>query len=535
MTTVYLRVGVWLVVVASVLSGGLRSRSSIFSQTVTVSPTPSAPREVSPLPFVEETSPNTVFFQFSLADLCVLTSQPPKTNLPAALSQSCIGDFQRRGTITFLMYHSPASYFLQRGGQVGFEYELAKQFAEDIGVELEIRTPPSGTDIVSWFNDGKGDIIAGLTTTDGIDPGPVEVSHPYFDTTAQVITRSDASAPRSITELAGQPVAVQPGSVYAQQLQVGTQALALPPVLFLTSGDEAMGETLSAVVQGRASATVVMDPLARLAHNLYPGRLRTAWPLPQPIRLVWAVRSGQTQLLQAINAYLERASRSGLKKILLEKYFATDSLLRNITGESEGTLTVTKRLSRYDRLIARHAEEAGFDWRLVAAVIFEESRFDHTRISGAGAYGLMQVMPFTAQLVGTKNYLDPRDNIETGVKYLQSLSRRFQQGRPQDRLALTLASYVMGFGHVEDAQRIARLLGYDPDCWTESMERVLPLLENPKYYSKTLFGSAQGQEAVRYTNAILKRYRVYSQYFARDIPPAEVRTVPTGQAASAAG
>jgi membrane-bound lytic murein transglycosylase F len=147
----------------------------------------------------------------------------------------------------------------------------------------------------------------------------------------------------------------------------------------------------------------------------------------------------------------------------------------------------------------------------------------------------MQVMPFTAQMVGTKNYLDPRGNIEAGVKYLRSLSQRFQHGRPQDRLALRLASYVMGLGHVEDAQRIARLLGYDPDCWNESMEKVLPLLENLKYYTKTLFGSAQGREAVRYANAILKRYHVYSQYVARDLPPAEAHTVPLAQAASVAG
>jgi len=535
MTTVYLRVGAWVVVMASVVGGAVRSRPNIPSQKVAAPPALSTLQEARETPFVEKILPNTVFSQFSLSDLCPVNTQPLTGKLPTATPQSCIADLQRRGTVTFLMHHSPASYFLYRGGQVGFEYELAKQFAEDIGVNLEIRTPPPGTDLVPWFNEGKGDIIAGLATAAGIDLGPVAVSQPYFETAAQVVTRSEGTAPRNVVELAGQPIAVQSGSVYAQQLQVSTQLLALPPVLFLGSGGEAMGETLSAVVQGKAVATVVMDPLARFVHNLYPGRLRTAWSLPRPIQLVWAVRPGQTQLLQAINTYLERVSRSGLKKILFEKYFASASLLRNVTYESEGTLTAMKRLSRYDRLIARHAEEAGFDWRLVAALIFEESRFDHTRVSDAGAYGLMQIMPFTARLVGTKNYSDPRGNIETGVKYLRSLFQRFQRGRPQDRLALTLASYVMGVGHVEDAQRIARLLGYDPDCWSESMEKVLPLLENSKYYTKTLFGSAQGREAVRYANAILKRYHVYSQYVARDLPPAEARTVPVAQAASAAG
>ena len=145
----------------------------------------------------------------------------------------------------------------------------------------------------------------------------------------------------------------------------------------------------------------------------------------------------------------------------------------------------------------------------------------------------MQLMPFTAQLVRVKNTQDPQANIEAGVKYLSFLSRQFQDGRPRDRLALILASYVMGLGHVEDAQRIARLQGYDPDCWTESMEQILPLLENPKHHSKTLFGYAQGREAVRYANSILRRYDLYSRHVARDFPPAEVPTPPDSQAASA--
>jgi membrane-bound lytic murein transglycosylase F len=137
----------------------------------------------------------------------------------------------------------------------------------------------------------------------------------------------------------------------------------------------------------------------------------------------------------------------------------------------------------------------------------------------------MQLMPFTAQLVGVKNVQDPHANIEAGVKYLSFLSRRLRGGRPQDRLALILASYVMGLGHVEDAQRIAQLRGYDSDCWAD-MEQILPLLEEPKYHRKTLFGYAQGREAVRYANAILRRYEIYTRHIARDFPQAEVRAMP---------
>jgi membrane-bound lytic murein transglycosylase F len=454
---------------------------------------------------------------------------------PLEPQQPRVADLKKRGTITFLMYHSPATYFLQRGAQRGFEYELAQEFADHLGVELEVRTPPPGTNLLSLLNEGKGDIIAGLETAEEESAGAVAFSLPYLETTVTVVTKSDKFSPRTIADLAGRPVMVQPGSAYVHLLQKEMRALALPPVRPRTPGSEAIHEALTAVVQGRATATVLMSPLSELAHTLYPGQLRTAWTLRRPLRLVWAVRRGHTELLDTINTYLNHAGRSGLKKILRERYFINTGHLRDRAYVREGTLTTTKRISQYDHLIAQHAEEAGFDWRLVAALIFEESRFDHSRVSVAGAYGLMQVMPFTARLVGTKNYQQPHDNVVAGVKYLRSLYRNFPHGQPEDRLALTLASYVMGVGHVEDAQRMARVFGYDPHCWEDSMEVVLPLLENPKYHRKSLFGYAQGREAVRYANAILKRYSIYSRYVARDLPPPKIRATSEPQAASAAG
>ncbi len=539
MTAVYLRAGVWLVVVAGVMCSVIQPRPDLSLQGL---PPFLAARETQQRSFLTEQTTTWVLQAKNYLPSQLVTSfaNPlfPARNSRAKIPQPTfpqltVADLQRRGTVTFLMQHGPASYFLQGGEQMGFEYELAEEFARKLGIRVDIVIVPPETDAISWLHEGKGDIVAGVTTTDGMKLGAVITSRPYFETTAQIITKSDESAPRTLNELAGQPVALRANSAYAYQLQVATQTLALPPIVSITTGEEGTREALDTVINGQTTATVLMDPLVRLAQVWYPGQLRTAWALLQPVRLVWAVRPGQTALLETINDCLERASRSGVKKVLTEKYFVSFSYLRDITRESEGSLSKKKRLSRYDEIIARHAEEAGFDWRLVAALIFEESRFDHTRVSGAGAYGLMQLMPFTAQLVRVKNTQDPQANIEAGVKYLSFLSRQFQDERPRDRLALILASYVMGLGHVEDAQRIARLQGYDPDCWTESMEQILPLLEDPKHHSKTLFGYAQGREAVRYANSILRRYDLYSRHVARDFPPAEVPTPPDSQAASA--
>jgi membrane-bound lytic murein transglycosylase F len=445
-----------------------------------------------------------------------------------------VEDLQRRGVVTFLMRHGAASHFLYRGEQMGFEYELAQGFAKDLGVELEIITPPPGDDLSEWLKAGKGDIVAGLVTTSADNLPSLSFSVSSLTTDAQVITRSVDENVRDVGDLAGKVIAVQADALHALQFLIPTQPPTLAPIFLSAQNSDDMSEVVRTMESGQAAAVLVTTPIADLLHKVFPGKLRTAWISPQPAQLRWAVRPGQSDLLLAINSYLERASRSGLRKILFEKYFVKAEYLRGASRVQESTL-LTKRLSRYDHLIARHAEEAGFDWRLVAALIFEESRFDHKRVSEAGAYGLMQIMPMTAQDVGIKNYTAPRGNIAAGVKYLQILARQFPYGRADDRLALILASYLLGPGHVEDAQRLAQRLGYDPHCWTESMERVLPLLEETDYHNQTLHGPAAGSHAVRYVNAIRKRYFLYSRYIARELTPAASQTSVLPQAASAAG
>ena len=241
------------------------------------------------------------------------------------------------------------------------------------------------------------------------------------------------------------------------------------------------------------------------------------YTLPEPARIGWAVRPEQGELLAAVNQYHAWAKRSGLRKILYEKYFISTRFLRS----NESTV-FANRLSRHDPLIARYAEPAGFDWRLIAALIFEESRFDHSRVSPRGAQGLMQVMPIAAREVGVEDFQTIRGNLEAGVKYLRFLLTQFPDGQPQERLAFALSGYLIGPSRVRAAQRLAQVLGYDPHCWQDSVERVFPLLEDAAYYRQVNTSFAPGGEAVRYANAILKRYELYTRYIPRELPAAYI-------------
>jgi soluble lytic murein transglycosylase-like protein len=166
-------------------------------------------------------------------------------------------------------------------------------------------------------------------------------------------------------------------------------------------------------------------------------------------------------------------------------------------------------ISPFDRLIAHHAETAGFDWRLIAALIFEESRFDPRSRSDKGAVGLMQVRPIAAESVGADRFDTPADNVQVGVRYLRQLDEMFQAVEGRDRLAITLAAYNVGPGHVRDAQNLARRFGYDPNRWESALDLMLPLLEQPSVYTQLPNGFAKGHETVAYVQRILERYKRY--------------------------
>ena len=164
-------------------------------------------------------------------------------------------------------------------------------------------------------------------------------------------------------------------------------------------------------------------------------------------------------------------------------------------------------LSRYDQLIHWHAASHGLDWRLVTALIEEESGFKETAVSAKGAIGLMQVRPIAAEDVGETEFESPSDNIRTGVRYLKRLDSMFGPSAVgRDRLALVLAAYNMGPAHVQDAQVLARNFGFDPLRWDNAMATIVPLLEDPRFYQRVPSGFASGRSVVAYVERILDRY-----------------------------
>jgi soluble lytic murein transglycosylase-like protein len=177
-------------------------------------------------------------------------------------------------------------------------------------------------------------------------------------------------------------------------------------------------------------------------------------------------------------------------------------------------------ISPFDRLILHHAKAEGFDWRLIAALIYEESRFKPDSVSDKGAVGLMQVRPIAAQAVGAEHFAAPAENIQAGVRYLHLLEGLFPTAQGRDQLSLVLAAYNIGPGHVRDAQALARRFGYDPNRWEDGIDLMLPLLEQPTIHRRLPHGFGKGSETVAYVQRILERYRHYQIEQAADVASA---------------
>jgi membrane-bound lytic murein transglycosylase MltF len=271
------------------------------------------------------------------------------------------------------------------------------------------------------------------------------------------------------------------------------------------------------VVARKEEAARVLVAIAALAAWLFGSTGRPS--APTPIRT--SVESGaEGSWSLRVGGWVIRAEGAGAGAPSLDEQ--TRPLIR---------IREPQQLSPYDHLIIHHAEAEGLDWRLVAAIISEESDFDPEATSQRGAYGLMQVRPIAAEAVGSRHFKTPSDNIQAGSRYLKQLGDRFGGAHGRDRLALALAAYNMGPGHVRDAQTLAARYGFEANVWRDSMELILPLLENQVIHRQLANGYAQGSTTVSYVNRVLQRYDVYR----RDFQAYRAPTTDADQAASASG
>lgn len=410
------------------------------------------------------------------------------------------------GKIAFVTDNNAHCYYVYKDEPVGFEYDLAKAFAEYLVVDLQVVTP-GWDDMVSYLNSGRAEFIAASFTRTEEREETLDFSDEYLAVRQFIIVHQSNTTIKTLADLNGKTVHVRRGTSYQQQLQaLKLQGLDVNLALYKNVPTE---ELIRRVAEKEIELTVADTNVALLNRRYYPD-IRMAFPISPAQSLAWAVRKGDTGLVKEINKFLAIIIADGTFQKIYDKYYANVDIF-DYVDLKKFHARIDTRLPKYEETIRQESRKYGLDWQLIAAVIYQESHFDPSARSHTGVRGLMQLTRDTAKEMGITNRLDPQQSIRGGVRYLNLLYHRFDDiDDDLARMLFTLASYNVGYGHVRDAQKIAGKLGHDPETW-DSLSQTLPLLRYPKYYRRTRHGYARGTEPVRYVDRIIIYYDVLRQ------------------------
>ncbi len=413
---------------------------------------------------------------------------------------------QRRRLLRVLTRNTPTNYFLHRGELHGFEYDLMREFAKRHKMHVQLVVPPAREDLIPWLLAGRGDVVAAaLTPTPARAGSGAAFSRPY-DFTGRVVVGRAAEAPLAgPAALAGRRLWVRRTSSYWVQLAaLREQGVALE--LQAVPEEMETEEVLDRVARGEYDLTLADQRIVDLEMT-YRDDLRPLLSLGEPVPKVWAVHPENRALHQALEAFLAKEYRGTFYNVTRNKYFRSPKRTRSAALESPAR---TGTLSPFDELVRRYAAQYGFDWRMLVAQMYTESRFDPKARSWVGARGLMQVMPRTGRELGFRELERPESGIHAGAKYMAWLEARFEPGLDREtRLWMSLAAYNAGLGHVQDARLLARAQGLDPARWFGHTEVAMGLLSRPEHARRARFGYCRGEEPVRYVHAIRERFAAY--------------------------
>ena len=423
------------------------------------------------------------------------------------ISVGDFGEIKKRRVLRVLLRNNAASYFLYRGELMGFEYELVREFADYHNLRLEVVVPPGPRELSTWLLEGKADMALGfLQVSPKLQRVGLAYTRPYHFARQHFVVHENDSAGQ-LSDLSHYKISVQRNGSYwdlLSRLQRQGAGFGLDAVEDNFETEQLIRKVASGEYQATMADEHMLD--IELANS---ASVRSAFVLDQEVPHVIAIRARNSELQKALNDFIKRVYKGELYNVLYQKYFKSKRSIKKFAQE-RAVNTLAGSISPFDKLIKKYANLYGFDWRLIAAQMYQESGFDPRARSAAGARGLMQIMPRTANSLGFENVVRPDNGINAGVKYMDWLRDRFDKNLPiSERLWFTLAAYNAGAGHVQDARSLAKRLGLDPDRWFDHTESAMLLLSQKKYASKARYGFVRGKEPVNYVREIKQRFEAY--------------------------
>jgi membrane-bound lytic murein transglycosylase F len=409
-----------------------------------------------------------------------------------------------RGELRVVTLNLPTCYYLGAQGSEGLEFELARAYAARLGVTLTLYALDNEEAMQAELVAGRADIAAASLTDTPEWSRVADAAQPYARIPQLVVYHRSRVQPRDTLQLEAAKLAVRAGSPQERILQRLKSTVA--PTLQWVETAPSSADPVEDVDAGGADYAITDAREFSFAHHLYPN-VRVGFALPQERPVQWLVRHGAPDLLASVNRFFHDLEVSGALARLVQQ--SSGDTRRFAYEESREFQThLGDRLPAYRSWFEQAAAQSGTDWRLLAAIGYQESKWDARAESGDGALGVMMLTADTAHAMGIKDRANPQQSIFAGARYLAQVRAMIPDRIPEpDRTWLTVAAYNVGFGHLEDARIIAQAFGKNPDSWAEVRER-LPLLAQERWYARARRGYARGWEPVQFVDRIQRYLRL---------------------------
>ena len=433
-----------------------------------------------------------------------------------------LDEIRKSGKLIAVTDNSSINYFIYRGEPMGFQFDMLQELANHLGVKIELIISRNLGEAMEILDKGECDLIAINLTVSSDRKKSLAFTIPFIQTRQVLVQRKpnnwqnltveelDDALIRNPMQLASRNAAVyvQKGSSYTRRMHNLEEEIGDSINIIDVPKD---AETLiNMVAEGKIDFTVCDENTAIICQSLH-SNIDVSTPISFTQNLAWALNTKASALLNITNDWLRTYTKSTDYAIMYDKYF--HSQRTSYILNSDYNAFKTGRISEYDQLIRKYSSRTNWDWRLIASIIYQESRFDSHARSWSGAYGLMQLMPETANRFGADSAASPAENIRAGMEMLENLDQRYSKiiSNPEQRTKFILAAYNVGVGHVDDAQRLAAKNGKNPNIWDNNVEVFMKQTTNPLVYHDPVveFGYCRGDLALNYVNEILERYQHY--------------------------
>lgn len=429
---------------------------------------------------------------------------PPKIPTP---------EVDNNKVITFVTTNSPSTYFINGENKLaGLEYDLAKLFVAYLGADYQLKfiVVSDFTSVLPTLLTKKADIAASDISITDARKAVVHFSEPYHDVQQQIVYNRDTSAPpRSIKALTGYTVTVPSGTSFVERLQ---KLNANEPTLaWQERPNSSSASLIEALAKEEIDYTIADNHLLSIMQYHYPN-VGMGFSIGEPEKIAWAFRKdGRADIAQKANLFLKKIKTNGVLHNLIDRYHGNTKRLNPFDVKS--FLSASQHLlPKYVRLFKDAQEVTGIDWRLLAALSYQESHWDTFNTSPTNVRGLMMLTEDTSDLMKVTDRLDPKQSIPAGAKFFLWLKERLPERiEDPDRTYMALASYNIGFGHVEDARILAQRLKLNPDRWAD-VKKALLLLTQPKYYSKAKHGYCGCGAPIIYAESIRSYYQIMEKH-----------------------